>query len=270
MKRRSLLLGAAALGCGHRTASSSALAGALLELSTKYAQTSESERAWASAELGRLAAHVGERQRSGATAARALTQTLFEDLGFVREVESTALEFVLLPQVLQNRRGSCVGLGSLYLCLAEVSGFQAYGVLRPGHFFVRQLSPGPVCNVELLRRGELMPDTWYEQRFPVSQHASTSYGRGLTRQEVAGVVSFNVGNERRRQQAWDAAERAYADAINGFPTFAEAHASLGSVQHLLGKPRAAAEHYARALELDHTLPGVAENLRLLSLNSDNE
>jgi tetratricopeptide (TPR) repeat protein len=144
-------------------------------------------------------------------------------------------------------------------------GFLAHGVLRPGHFFVHQQGPGASCNIELLRRGELMSDTWYSKRFPLIQSGSRSYGRPLSMQEVVGVAAFNIGNERRRQAQLDAAERAYLEAVTAFPTFAEGYASLGSIQQLLGQPAAAAESYARALELDPTLPGVEKNLGLLGV-----
>lgn len=264
MKRRALLLGVAALGCSRHTPTASPLAGALLELSQAALHAEQGVLDWTIAELGRLVARVAARHERGSSPAAALTQVLFDELGFAREVESTQLDFVLLPSVLQGRRGSCVGLGTLYLCVAEALGFEAHGVLRPGHFYVRQRAPGAACNVELLRRGELMPDTWYAQRFPLARAGSTSYGRSLSNREVLGVAAFNIGNERRRQHELELAERAYARAIVAFPSFAEAHASLGTIQQLLGNSQAASHSYARALELDPSLPGVEKNLALLS------
>jgi tetratricopeptide (TPR) repeat protein len=153
----------------------------------------------------------------------------------------------------------------VYLCVAQILGLDAHGVLRPGHFLVQQRDPGNSCNVELLRRGELMPDAWYSERFPLSQPGSRSYGRPLSSQEVVGVAAFNVGNECRRQNQWSAAKKAYGEAVVAFPTFAEAHAGLGSIQQLLGDRGAAAESYARAVELDQTLPGIEKNLALLGI-----
>jgi regulator of sirC expression with transglutaminase-like and TPR domain len=262
VNRRALLLGLASLGCHARAAPNWSLARSLWRLSQKSGQVT-GDGAWFWAELRRVAERVGSRHADGEPPATALTRVLFDDLGFTREVERTALEFVLLPGVLRARRGSCVGLGSLYLCLAQALAFRAQGVLRPGHFYVRHHAPGPACNVELLRRGEHMADTWYDWRFPLTQAGSRSYGRPLSELEVLGVAAFNVGNERRRHDQLDLAERAYQEAVAAFPSFAEAHASLGAAQQLLGKPRAAAQSYARALALDPTLPGVGKNLALL-------
>lgn len=269
MKRRSLLLGVASLGCSRTPRPSSTLARALIELSKKHDRHGHDD-AWTHSELERIARRVEAKGSVPGSPATTLSGVLFDDLAYVREVERTSLDFVLLPQVLRSRRGSCVGLGSLYLCVAELLGFSAHGVLRPGHFFVSHEAPGPACNVELLRRGELMPDAWYSARFPLKQSQSKSYGRPLRSEEVVGVAAFNIGNERRREGRLEAAESAYRDAIAAFPSFAEAHAGLGSIQQLLGQDRSAASSYARALELDATLPGVDKNLALLKLSSPRE
>jgi regulator of sirC expression with transglutaminase-like and TPR domain len=263
MKRRTLLLAAAALGCSRPPRVASSLALALWRLSAGTSESQARDVAWFWAELGRISHRVAERHEAGLSPAQATTRVLFDDLGFAREVESTRLDFVLLPDVLQRRRGSCVGLGTLYLCLAEILDFRAEGLLRPGHFYVRQAAPGVACNVELLRRGELMPDAWYDARFPLRQGSSRSYGRPLSPPEVVGVVAFNIGNERRRRTQLPAAARAYLQAIASFPSFAEAHASLGAVQQLLGDYGAASASYGRARELDPSLPGLDHNAALL-------
>ena len=153
---------------------------------------------------------------------------------------------MLLPSVLEHRRGSCVGLGSLFLALAEVLGWSAAGVLMPGHFYARVREATGARNVELLRAGEAMPDAWYERRFPVPGGSAREYARPLTAQEVLGVVHYDVGNERRRQRRLSEAQAAFARAARAFPDLSEAHASLGAVQHLLGDLPAATASYRRA------------------------
>jgi tetratricopeptide (TPR) repeat protein len=151
----------------------------------------------------------------------------------------------------------------LYLALSEALGFEARGVLLPGHLYVRQLGPGAPRNVELLRRGEAMSDGWYEGRFPAPSGTAGYYGRPLTTEQVLGLVDYNVGNERRRQQRYAEAEAAYTRAVGRFPGFAEAHASLGAMQHLLGKLPSAADSYRTARELNESLLGLDANIALL-------
>jgi regulator of sirC expression with transglutaminase-like and TPR domain len=169
-----------------------------------------------------------------------------------------------LPGVLEKRRGSCVGLGTLFLALANAVGVTARGVMMPGHFYVRAVERGQARNVELLRAGEAMPDAWYAQRFPVPGGSAPEYARPLSTSEVLGVVDYNLGNERRRQLRLSEARAAFQRAIRAFPELAEAHASLGAVEQLRGNLPGAAASYRRALEVNPHLPGLEQNLALLT------
>jgi regulator of sirC expression with transglutaminase-like and TPR domain len=263
MKRRALLLLAATTACRGSASERFSLARALLSIARTAGEAASTDEAGLLAELE----HIAERARRlglhGADGSAAIVRVLFDELGFAREVERTDLRFVFLPSVLRERRGSCVGLGTLYLALGEALGFATQGVLMPGHFYVRQQSPGALCNVELLRRGQAMSDGWYRKRFPLPSGATGYYASPLTTEQVLGVIEYNVGNERRRQQRFVEAEAAYARAVGRFPTFAEAHASLGAMQHLLGKlPRAAAS-YRTARRLNSGLAGLDANIAML-------
>lgn len=263
MKRRQLLLLAAAAAC--RSASHPerwSLARALSSTARAAGEAAGTDEAWLLDELERIAERARRLTRDGGDPTAGIVRALFDELGFEREVESTELRFVCLPGVLRERRGSCVGLGTLYLALAEALGFAAQGVLMPGHFYVRQESPAPPRNVELLRRGEAMSDDWYPRRFPVPSGAAY-YAMRLTTDQVLGVIEYNVGNERRRQERYAEARAAYSRAVRRFPAFAEAHASLGAMQHLLGELPAAAASYRTAQQLNSALPGLAANVVML-------
>jgi tetratricopeptide (TPR) repeat protein len=224
-----------------------------------------SEDDFARAELDDIAQRVKQERlrNSQLTAGAALGRVVFETLGFEREVDDDALEYVLLPNVLRNRRGSCVGLGSLYLALGERLGWSIQGVLVPSHFFVRIAEPGEPNNLELLRRGEVMPDSWYVDRFPVPGGSAPAYRRGLRPNEVVGVIEYNIGNQRKRAGRLRDAQRAYARARGHFPDFAEAHASAGALAQLMGALTTANEAYRAAKQAHPHLPGLDENLALL-------
>jgi regulator of sirC expression with transglutaminase-like and TPR domain len=193
----------------------------------------------------------------------ALNATLFDKWHFVREVDERSLRFALLPEVLQSRRGSCLGLGTLYLAIAEQLHWDVRGVIVPGHFFVRIAEDGVASNLELLRRGERMPDAWYRERFPIPGGAAREYGRPLTTDEVIGVLEYNAGEDRRERGQLLEAQRAYARASKHFPDFAEAHASRGSIAHLLGRLNEARSDYQMAKRVNPNLQGVDRNLALL-------
>jgi len=268
VKRRTLLALPWVVACSRPERRARPAMDPLLAVGRDFGETAAADDVFAQAELERIATKVARSGGGGEAAAGArverLNRVVFTELGFAREVESTALACVLLQPVLRHRRGSCVGLGSLYLALAERLELPLAGVLLPGHFFVRTSEAGALSNIELLRRGEAMPDHWYRSKYPTQEGEATAYGRALTKTEVRGVVEYDVGNERRRQGRLDEARRAFARAIEHFPDFAEAHASLGSVLHLLGSLEAAELAYAAARKANPRLPGLDWNLELLA------
>ena len=266
MKRRSLLWLLASSACHGARSRDLALARALVGVSSGPDGPNAERASWALKELARLAdeaeTELGQAPRRSPAAV--MSQLLFERGGFVREVTDTNLGFVFVPQVLERRRGSCVGLGTLFLALADALGQAASGVMLPGHFYVRVQEQGQPRNVELLRGGEAMPDAWNAQRFPVPGGSAPEYARALSAAEVLGVVEYNVGNERKRQLRLPEARAAFARAVQGFPERSEAHASLGAVEQLLGNLEAAAASYRRARAVNPHLPGVEQNLALLA------
>lgn len=266
MNRRALLLLLAGSACRGARPRELLFGRALVSLALGSGGTDEAQSSWSLSELQRLA---DEAQRELArtpqrSPAAVLSELIFERWGFVREVTDTHLDFVFLPSVLERRRGSCVGLGTLFLALAEALGQSASGVIMPGHFYVRVQERGQARNVELLRTGEAMPDAWYGQRFPVPGGAAPEYARPLSPAEVLGVVEYNLGNERRRQLRLSEARAAFTRAMQAFPQLSEAHASLGAVEQLLGNLEAAAASYRRAHDVNPHLPGVDQNLALLA------
>lgn len=264
MNRRSLLLLLATSGCHGAPGMDLSLSRALLE-AARQSGLDDERLSGSLTELARLVA-VAQREYATNTArspASVLSTLIFERWGFVREVEDTSLRYVLLPSVLQHRRGSCVGLGSLFLALADGLRWSACGVLRPGHFYARVREASGERNVELLRAGEAMPDAWYDTRFPIPGGFAPEYARPLTSSEVLGVVHYDVGNERRRQRRFSEARAAFERAARAFPGLSEAHAGLAAMQQLLGDLHGATESYRRARAAHPHLPGVAENLALL-------
>lgn len=263
MKRRALLLWLAASGC--RARAKLELGRALIDEAEQTEPDNAELAESCVAELTRLAEAARKEIAAGDGLApgRTLAKLLFERWGFVREVTDKSLTYVLLPSVVERRRGNCVGLGTLFLALADELGIPAAGVVMPGHFYVRAGGAGGWLNLELLRAGEVMADTWYHERFPIPGGAARAYARPLTTEEVLGVIAYDVGNERRRQLKLTEAHAAYTRAARAFPDLAEAHASLGAVEQLMGDWRAATACYQRAREVNPHLPGVAENLALL-------
>jgi regulator of sirC expression with transglutaminase-like and TPR domain len=264
MKRRALLLLLASSGC-RGGAARLPFSRKLLAVTSSAAKLSDAEVSDSVSELMHLADMAREALAAAPSQppATVVSQLLFGRLGFEREVDDQALKFVLLPSVLRQRRGSCVGLGTLFLALSEALGWSASGVMMPGHFYVRVADSAQHRNVELLRKGEAMPDAWYSERFPIPGGAAPEYARPLRAAEVLGVLEYNVGNDHRRARRVEPARAAFARSVAAFPDFSEAHASLGAMQQLLGQLEQAAQSYRVALAKNPHLPGLDQNLTLL-------
>ncbi len=217
-------------------------------------------RAWN--QLEDIARRVKQHRRGEGDVAEHINAVVFGELGFEREIDSGATRFFTLSSVLHDRRGSGLGLGALDLAAAERIGAPLDGILLPGHFFVRTRGPG-AHNVELLRRGETMPDEWYHKKYGPWPGPGSAYNRPITPTELAAIHWYNRGNDLRAAGDLAAAERAFARAASEFPDFAQASASLGSVQQLRGAFAEAALSYQQAARAWPDLPGLAENVELL-------
>jgi regulator of sirC expression with transglutaminase-like and TPR domain len=258
---------AAAAGCTRsQQAAPGPIASALIAVAADLGSSpADVETAWR--ELDAIADRVRAHHRqTGGDWVDDLNAIVFGDLGYEREIESRELRFVRWPSVIAQRRGSCVGLGALYLALGERLGVALDGVMVPGHFFVRRrATPHEAAprNVELLRRGEAMPDDWYRSKYGPWPADATAYLRPLSVSEVVAVHWFNAGNHLRASRDFPRAAGAYARAAAEFPAFAEAKASLGAVRQLQGSLGDAETAYEDAARARADLPGLAENLAVL-------
>jgi regulator of sirC expression with transglutaminase-like and TPR domain len=216
----------------------------------------------AGAALDQLAARAERRLGAGERPDRALVAAVFDEMGFTREVQEVDPRFMHLSDVLGSHRGSCLGLGALFLALGErlgpAHGFQVAGVLVPGHFFVRVAGH----NVELLRRGEEMPDAWYHERYGIPAGAP-AYLRPLAPAEVMAVFDYNLGNQLTAEGRFDEAIAAYDRASVAFPQMGEVPASRGRVWQLIGALDRARQDYQAARAVNPALPGLAQNLALV-------
>jgi tetratricopeptide (TPR) repeat protein len=261
---------AGALGCArdHGAGAPGPVASTVFAVAAELGSTPEEiERAWAQVE--EIRSRVAARHaRTRGDWIDDLDAVVFAELGYEREIDSQDVRFFRLPSVIAARRGTCLGLGALYLVLGERLGVGLDGVMVPGHFFVRTRDGAGPRNVELLRRGEVMPDAWYQAKYgpwPAGGQAPVAppYFRALRATELAGVFWFNAGNHLRAARDLRGAAAAYARAASELPGFAEAEASLGAVRQLQGALDEAEAAYAAAARDRPGLPGLDQNLALL-------
>lgn len=87
----------------------------------------------------------------------ALNRFIFEEMNFrfpPHSVYAADIDlYTFLPSVLDSRRGVCLGVSVIYLCLAQRLNLDLEIVTPPGHIYVRYSNGGKEINIETTARG---------------------------------------------------------------------------------------------------------------------
>ncbi len=113
--------------------------------------------------------------------------------------------YTFLSSVIDQRRGVCLGVSILYLCLAQRIGLTLEIVTPPGHIYIRLPSPSGVTNVETTARGIHLPSDSY---LGINTHKLQT----RTIKEVIGLARFNQASVFWQQKDYEKAIQAYKKA----------------------------------------------------------
>lgn len=87
----------------------------------------------------------------------AVNRFIFEEMGFRFPPHSLYSEdidlYTFLPAVLDSRRGVCLGVSILYLCIAQRINLPLEIITPPGHIYVRYHHGDEIINIETTARG---------------------------------------------------------------------------------------------------------------------
>lgn len=145
----------------------------------------------------------------------AINYFLFFELGFRFPPYSLYSKnvdlFSFLPSVIDSRKGVCLGISVLYLCLAQRLDLILEPITPPGHIFVRYTSPeGKVRNIETTARGIHIDTKDY-----LSMETCSLPIRNYT--EVIGLVFMNIASNAWMRKAYDEAISYYEKALLYLP-----------------------------------------------------
>ena len=158
-----------------------------------------------------------------------------------------------LSGVLSRRKGICTGLSFLYLSLAEKLELPLYGVMVPGHFFVRYEAADFSENVETTQGGIKRLDRYWIRKKSIHREAIESgvYLRSLRKEEVISYILAQHSIHLTELGEVEQAEHWVDQALSWDAFQVKALYVKGFLMLRRGAPTWQALHYLdRAVELD--------------------
>lgn len=134
---------------------------------------------------------------------------IFDEMGFrfpPRSLYAKDIDlYTFLPSVLDSRRGVCLGVSILYLCIAQRLALPLEMITPPGHIYVRYAAGDQVINIETTARGIHVDSKEYLS-------INTRSLQKRTIKEVIGMAHFNQASVYWQNGEYDKALQAYQKA----------------------------------------------------------
>jgi len=191
------------------------------------------------------------RLRVNSRAIPVINDYLFNELRFKSIAEANDPNSLFLHTVMDEERGYCLSLSVLYLAIAERIGLPLYGVVVPGHFFVRYDDGRMRFNIETTSNGGTASDEHYINKFNVPPGGDDSiYMKNLNKIQTLGCFFNNLGNSYSDVGNMDAALMAFEQAVEINPTLSESRANLGNIYLNKDLIKEAIDEYLTALHIN--------------------
>jgi tetratricopeptide (TPR) repeat protein len=179
-----------------------------------------------------------------------INEYLFGEQNFTPIDNADNPEDLFLHTVLEKKRGYCLSLSVLYLSVCERLGMPVYGVVVPGHFFVRyDDGGGRRYNIETTSKGAIADDQHYILTFKSPLRDTALYMKNLTPKQTLGCFFNNLGNSYLQVNDIETAFQVLQNAVRINPLLSEANMNLGNVYLRKGMPQQAIYQYQKALDI---------------------
>ena len=184
-----------------------------------------------------------------------INEYLFDELGFESVSDASEPNDLFMHSVMDRKRGYCLSLSILYLSVGERLGLPLYGVVVPGHFFVRYDDGRVHFNIETTDKGGYADDEHYINKFKVPKNNNSIYMVNLNKIQTLGCFFNNLGNSYSEIGDTEQAMLALERAVEINPSLAESRTNLGNIYLKKDRIEDAIHEYEAALEID---PGNAK------------
>jgi regulator of sirC expression with transglutaminase-like and TPR domain len=145
---------------------------------------------------------------------RAINHFVFTEMGFRFPPHSLYAKdidvYTFLPSVLDSRRGVCLGVSILYLCLAQRLDLPLEMITPPGHIYIRYHQGNTIINIETTARGIHIDSEEY-----LSIDTRKLQQRNL--KEVIGFAHVNQASVYLQQADYDKSLASYLKALPYLP-----------------------------------------------------
>jgi tetratricopeptide (TPR) repeat protein len=189
-----------------------------------------------------------------------INKLLFDELGFAPVDNADNPQDLFLNSVLDNKKGYCLSLSVLYLSIAERLELPVYGVVVPGHFFVRYDDKEKPFDIETTQKGASPGDEHYIKEFKVPDKQRGVYLRNLNKKETIGCFFNNLANVYFDLNDVDTAYYYQQRAVDINPLLAEARSNLGNILLKKNMVDAAIGQYQAALKINSADAKTYHNL----------
>lgn len=145
---------------------------------------------------------------------RAINRFIFEEMKYRFPPHSTYAKdidlYTYLPSVIDSRRGVCLGVSILYLCLSQRLDLPLEAITPPGHIYVRYHSDKKTINIETTARG-IHIDT--EEYLGIESKEFIP----RTIKDVIGLAYFNEASVHWQSENYSKALKCYEKATLYLP-----------------------------------------------------
>lgn len=193
-----------------------------------------------------------------------LNKLIFTTWGIEFDPDRNNARSLFPYSVLEDRKGSCVGMSLLYLLIAEKCDWPIFAVLAPSHMFVRFDNGSTRRNIETLRKGEAMNREWYSEKYSI-RDTSIYPLTNLSRKDVTAVLHFNVGTLYYGRKEYDFAVTHLNKALNLRGDFPDAQGNLALAYEALEQPEKALKILKDLAESYPDFKNIRQNIASLQL-----
>jgi regulator of sirC expression with transglutaminase-like and TPR domain len=198
----------------------------------------------------------------------ALKKTVFDEGGLSGDHNDNDVKSLLPQMVIRRHHGSALGISLILLTIAQKLDLPLYGVATPEHFFVRFDNGREKINIEPLKKGRTLQNSWYKTRYAISD---TSYVtlKNLTTGAVMAYVRYDMAGIYKSRGLFAKAAQHYEFVISEMPDFADVYVNLGATYDTLGQVDKSLAYFLKAKTLRNNRKNLSADIGKLFIKRKN-